>query len=550
VLLSALPSDALVPTARKPNCPLVNIVHVGDNDLVGNRFNGHDLHLYLRQRGIEASHLVKAKQSDDPHTHLLDEGYLKRPVYDTAVNHLERRYNSHALHGPLGMALFDNPLFLNADLVHYHLIHNASFNISLLPTLTALKPSIWTIHDAWAFTGHCIQPLDCERWKIGCGECPYLDTPFVLSRDTSALHWELKREILQRCQLDLIVASQLMLDRVRQSPILAHLTTHLVPFGIDLQRFSPASSADARARLGVRPDHLVLCFRADPSPFKGLPFIKQALERLTADVPITLLTVGRLGELAAFSSRYQVIDARWLTDDDAMLDVYRAADIFLMPSVGEAFGMMAMEAMACGKPVIAFEGTSLPEVLAAPEGGIVVPQGDVAALTAAVERLVASPEMRQRLGEQARRVAEDRYHKDTYVSRIIAVYEEVLAKRQPSDRATSILSEQRKAVAPRGDLPKLSTRRNSPPAAATPPESFKASPHYAFYSRVRQQRGMRLAAVLAVRPLAYLGWLASTLQGQRPPRRPPAAPAASAATAAQDASAASEAPDRSRTSTN
>lgn len=528
----------------------MNNVHVGDNDLIGNRFNGHDLHRYLRQRGIEASHLVKAKQSDDPHTHLLDEGYLKQPAYETAVNLLERRYSSHAMHGPLGMALLDNPLFLNADIVHYHLIHNASFNISLLPTLTALKPSVWTIHDAWAFTGHCIQPLDCERWKIGCGECPYLDTPFVLAQDTSALHWEIKREILQRCQLDLIVASQHMLDRVRQSPILAHLTTHLVPFGIDLERFSPAPSADARARLGVRPDHLVLCFRADPSPFKGLPFIKQALERLSATVPITLLTVGRHGEMAAFSSRYQIIDAGWLTDDDAMLDVYRAADVFLMPSVGEAFGMMAMEAMACGKPVIAFAGTSLPEVLAAPEGGTVVPQGDVAALTAATERLIASPELRQRLGKQARRVAEHRYDKDAYVSRIIAVYEKVLAKRQPSDRTTYILGEQRKAATPKDDLPRLGTRRKTRPAAATPPRSFKASPHYAFYTRVRQRRGMRLVAVLAVRPIAYLGWLASKLRGQRPPRRPPAAPAASAATAARDASAANAAPDHSRTSTN
>lgn len=533
----------------KPSCQLVNNVHVGDNDLIGSRFNGHDLHRYLRQRGIEASHLVKVKQSDDPHTHLLDEGYLKRPAYDTAVNLLERRYNSHALHGPLGMALLDNPLFLNADIVHYHLIHNASFNISLLPTLTALKPSVWTIHDAWAFTGHCIQPLDCERWKIGCGECPYLDTPFVLSRDTSALHWEIKRDILQRCQLDLIVASQHMLDRVQQSPILADLTTHLVPFGIDLQRFSPASSADARARLGVRPDHLVLCFRADPSPFKGLPFIKEALERLSATVPITLLTVGRHGELAAFRSRYQIIDAGWLTNDDAMLDVYRAADIFLMPSMGEAFGMMAMEAMACGKPVIAFEGTSLPEVLAAPQGGIVVPRGDVAALTAAVERLITSPETRQRLGEQARQVAEERYHKDTYVSRIIAVYEEVIAKRQPTARTTYILGEQRKTVAPKSELPRLGTRRGSRPAAATTPRSFKASPHYAFYIRARQRRGMRLVAVLAVRPLAYLGWLASKLRGQRPPRGLPAAPAASDATAAQDAAAASAAPDRSRTST-
>lgn len=485
-------------------------LQVGDNDLIGNRFNGHDLHIALRQRGIEASHVVKLKRSDDPHTHQFDDAFVDSPEFESATRLLEHRYDTHSLHSPLSFSLLSNPLFLDADVVHYHLVHNAAFNLSLLPTLTSLKPSVWTIHDPWPLTGHCIQPLDCERWKIGCGECPYLATPFPLQTDTTALNWQLKQETMQRCQIDLIVASQFMLEMVRQSPILSHLTTHLVPFGIDLTHFSPADPREAKKRLGIPADHTVLCFRADNSPFKGFSFVQQALRQLDTTTPVTLLTVGMTGLLEEFSSRFTVIDAGWLTDDDRMLDVYRAADVFLMPSVAEAFGMMAIEAMACGKPVIAFEGTSLPEVLAAPEGGVVVGQGDVEALTQAIRSLVTTPAVRHRLGEQARRIAVQRYDKDRYVSRIIEVYEAVIAARKPNARADYILSQQRQTVGPRGDLPRLAPAITSDTAA--PSQTFKASPHYAFYTRIRQRRGLRLAAVVAVRPLAYLAWRLTRLR--------------------------------------
>jgi glycosyltransferase involved in cell wall biosynthesis len=492
-----------------PEPPPVKNLQVGDNDLIGNRFNGHDLSRYLRHRGIDSSHLVHTKRSDDPHTHLIDEDFANHPEFDAALREFERLYDTHSLHSPLAFSLLSNPLFLDADVVHYHLIHNASFNLNLLPTLTSLKPSVWTIHDAWAYTGHCIQPLGCERWKTGCGECPHLDTPFSLTTDTSALNWELKRDIMQRCELDLIVASQHMLHQVQQSPILSHLPTHLVPFGLDLAAFSPTDPAPARARLGIPPENVVLCFRADSSPFKGLPLVKQALQQLTSTKRVTLLTVAQKGLVHDLAKSFHTVEAGWLTDDRQMLDVYHAADVFLMPSVAEAFGMMAMEAMACGKPVIACEGTSLPEVLAAPEGGMVVPQGDAGALKEAIERLVASPEQRRQLGARARQIAEQRYDKDRYVSRLIAVYEEVIAKRKPTARTDYLLSEQRKTVGNRRHLPARVANRMtaSLPAVAAGHRRFKGSRQHAFYTRVRQRPGLKLPAVLIVRPLAYLAWL-------------------------------------------
>jgi glycosyltransferase involved in cell wall biosynthesis len=252
-------------------------LQIGDNDLIGNRFNGHDLHRYLRQRGVDSDHLVRSKQSHDPDTYILAEEVRDRYACNDMIQSAEQYYSTHSLHYPFSYSLFRNRLFLDADVVHYHLIQNYFFNLSLLPALTALKPSVWTIHDPWIMTGHCIHPFDCDRWKTGCGNCPNLGTNYAFEHDTTALNWEIKRNILNNSQIDLVVASKFMYDMVKQSPLISHLDVHHIPFGIDLNRFTPCDGRDARKKLGIPQGSIVVSFRADPSQFKGFEYAKQCL---------------------------------------------------------------------------------------------------------------------------------------------------------------------------------------------------------------------------------------------------------------------------------
>src|ERR1700740_3621830 len=67
----------------------------------------------------------------------------------------------------------NHPFFKQADILNFHTIHSSYFNYLALPKLTNLKPAVFTLHDAWSFTGHCGVSFDCERWKTGCGKCPY-----------------------------------------------------------------------------------------------------------------------------------------------------------------------------------------------------------------------------------------------------------------------------------------------------------------------------------------------------------------------------------------
>ena len=89
---------------------------------------------------------------------------------------------------------------------------------------------------------------------------------------------------------------------------------------------------------------------------------------------------------------------------------------------------MAVEAMACGTPVITFEGTAIPDVIDVPNGGLAVPSKDSVALAAALDRLLSDQGLRDYLGQQARRIAEERYAFVDYVERHLQVYRDAAAR--------------------------------------------------------------------------------------------------------------------------
>ena len=318
--------------------------------------------------------------------------------------------------------------FRCANLIHYHLINGGYFNICSLPLLSRAKPSVWTIHDPWPLTGYCIHPFDCGRWKAGCGECP------VFSKngrpDRTSMMWKIKRWVYQHSDIDVIVASEWMEKMVEDSPLFGRSRIHLIPFGLDLQTFRPIDGQEAKRKLGVFPGSLVVCFRATTSEFKGLSFIKECLKRWFPDTRVCLLTFNERGLLDEFRGKYQIIDLGWVEDEILTVSALNAADLFLMPSLAETFGMMAIEAMACGKPVIVFEGTALPEVVFAPRGGISVPKGDYVALLNVLKRLARDHNERNTLGEQALQLAREHYGLERYMDRILGLYEEVIARKR------------------------------------------------------------------------------------------------------------------------
>lgn len=402
----------------------MNILHVNNVDLIGNRFNGYDMQIALNSKGIVSNQVVMDRMGNDPHTICLTE-YRNDSFLQTRIMKCEDQLSLHAMLYPYLFRLMEMPVFKQADIVHYHLLHNYFGSLPILPHIIKRKKSVLTIHDPWLFTGHCIYPMHCDRWKVGCGNCPNLNVNFSMQKDQTALQWAIKKESLSKVHMDLIVASKYMMDFVRESPITKDfVNVHLIPFGIDIELFSDnRNKKEIRRRLAIPEKNFALCFRADPGPFKGFKCIEQMLQRLSVEKPVTLIAVGNPGMLSAYRNKFQILDLGWVTDNAIMADLYCASDLFLMPSTAEAFGLMAIEAMASGRPVVVCEDTSLPDITFAPECGISIPQNDSGSMCRVVTRLINNPEECQKRGKIGRELAQKNYDFKDYIKRHIDLYE-------------------------------------------------------------------------------------------------------------------------------
>jgi glycosyltransferase involved in cell wall biosynthesis len=398
---------------------------------MGGRFNGYYMQQLLgKSCNVEMAVWNKTTQSSYVHRTPPENPVLRFFALNTM--RLGDRVSLDGLTEYGGWFLPYRDYFKRADVVHLHLIHNHS-NVSILslPMLSRLKPMVWTIHDPWAMTGGCEHSFECDRWLTGCApRCSHPRRRSLFQHYMPYLHWRIKRKVYQRADMTLIVASQWMQDRIERSPLLCHLRCHRIPFGIDLEIFRPRSKIECRRKLDIASDHKVIAFRdiglEYPDRFKGMSWLMEALRIYEPQEPTTLLIFEDGKAFKILSPKYSVTTTGWI-DGDNLAVALSAADVFVMPSIQEAFGLMAVESMACGTPVVTFDGTSLPDVIRAPLGGLAVPTKDSVALAGAIQKLLKDDGLRDRLGKQARQIAEQEYSFPLYVERHVNLYEDVIS---------------------------------------------------------------------------------------------------------------------------
>lgn len=388
-------------------------LQIGDNDLTGNKYNGHDLHLYLRENNISASHLVRQKDSNDTST------------FEFLNSNTKDDFMSNLIH---------HPLFINSDIIHLHLIHNINFDLMYLPVISALKPVVWTIHDPWAITGHCVHPFDCEKWRTHCRNCERLDIPFQISFDNTSLEFQIKLDAIRNSQIIPIVASEIMKQKLEQSPIWLGKKIYKIPFGINQEIFKPADIKESKKKLGIDENMNVLFFRAEDTLYKGLDILKRLLDKIEKH-SVIILTVDGKGLLDSYKNKFEIREYGWLKDDKKLAELFQACDVFLMPSRQEAFGMMAIEAMSCAKPVIALKGTALPETINAPQCGIAVDEDNY---IQEVLRLLKNPDEIIGRGQKSLQFAKENYNHKIYIQRIIDVYNSALSEHHLTEHWKSI----------------------------------------------------------------------------------------------------------------
>lgn len=414
----------------------MRVAFLSGHDAAGQRFNGLALHRALLAAGHESDYAVATRALSEPRIHELGGPWLRRA--NAVAVKLEKRLSRQSELALLGHAFLGAPYVKQADLIHLQLLHaNSFFSLRHLPGLAdGSRPVVWTVHDPWITTGHCVHSLGCDRWRTGCGSCPDLSLPLPIKWDRTAANWAFKKRLMERARIHLVVASHWMARRVAESPILAGLPCSRIPFGIDTTIFRPQPKPAARVALGIPPGARVAAVRWAPSyTIKGTRFAEAALLSLPPDTltDVICFDTARGDEVAAIRGRYRVTTIHAQDNPAAIATGLAAADIFLMPSLAETFGMMAIEALACGAVPIVFDGTALPEVIDAPRGGPVIESGSTAALASAIIMLMANRGAREFHRDQGLALVRSRYDEQRYIADHLALYRSLCTHRPPVD---------------------------------------------------------------------------------------------------------------------
>jgi len=289
------------------------------------------------------------------------------------------------------------------DVLHLHNLHGAYFDIRELPALASRVPTVLTMHDAWAITGHCAHPLDCPGYLSGCGSCPDLDRYVPIHADRSAENCRIKRDALRGGLVRIATPSQWLADMVTACGVADSLAElRVIPNGVDTSVFSPGDRLAARRELGLPAEAIVIAFAAQSArvnPYKGFDTLSAALPLIadgTAAREVRLLAIGA-AEGDSDVGGVRVHNVPFVSDPGDLARYYRAADLYLHPARAESFGLTVLEAMACGTPVIASKVGGIPEVVVHDETGLLVPPDDPTALADATIALAADSARREAL---------------------------------------------------------------------------------------------------------------------------------------------------------
>jgi glycosyltransferase involved in cell wall biosynthesis len=328
--------------------------------------------------GESAKMLVQKKLSDDKSVHQNSEGKWARSkefvlfiaerlfFYFYEKSKMLRFAFSPAV---AGENISKNPLINEADIVHIHWFNQGFLSLKSLKKLLKLnKPIVWTLHDMWAFTGGCHYSGDCENYKTGCGNCKFLKN--ANPGDLSNRIFGKKSKILKNATIQFVTCSNWLAQKAKESALLRNFNIISIPNPIDTGLYFPKNKQKIREKLALPLDKKLVLFGAANimDERKGLKYLLSALKKLKEENS----EIGETLEIVLFGKSdanfikqipFKVHDMGVISGDSNIVDIYNAADIFVLPSLEDNLPNTIMEAMACGTPVVAYKTGGIPEMI-------------------------------------------------------------------------------------------------------------------------------------------------------------------------------------------
>jgi glycosyltransferase involved in cell wall biosynthesis len=396
------------------------MLHHADGNAGGGQVQMGRLRIGLRNCGVDARVLCRHKALED--SVLIP----RRPLLERGIGKFTKRLGLNDIHQVGSNSVLNLQEFKDADVLDIHCLHSETFSYLGLPALTARKPVVFTFHDMWPITGRCHASLDCERWKTGCGKCPYPEIYPAAKRDATGLEWKLKNWVYRRSEFSIVAPSRWLCDKIQDS-MLSDTPIHHVPHGVDLEVFKPLDREQCREKLGISREKKVILFAAESMsrPLKGADLLVQTLKSLPEVVSrdCVLLVFGETSDEILKQVPMPVVELGYLNNDHLKAIAYSAADLLLNSSRAESFGLVVLESIACGTPVVSFGVGGVRELVRPGTTGFLADAGDPVCLGVQVVEFFGDRPRAEALTRQCRQVALAEYSINTQVQRYREIYQ-------------------------------------------------------------------------------------------------------------------------------
>ncbi|BAU15177.1 glycosyltransferase [Leptolyngbya sp. NIES-3755] len=398
----------------------MQVLHINQKDIAGGAaIAAHRLHQGLLQQNIDSRFLVSRKETESDRVSLIP-----------AASRTEKRIQRFT--DPLGFTqihllstfnLRKNPIYQAADAINFHNLHDGYFNYLAIAHLTQSKPAVLTMHDMWSVTGHCSFSFGCDRWKIGCGQCPDLTIFPPMKRDRTRWEWKLKQWSYQNAKLAIVAPSRWLASIAGESPLFQYFAVHHIPYGIDTEVYRPLDPEQCRAQLNIPKRKKVLLFVATHLQEwrKGgdllFPALQQLPESLKAETVLLMLGDGTVQDIGI-----ETIALGYVQDEHLKAIVYSAADLFVFPTRADNLPLVLQESLACGTPMISFDVGGVSDLVRPGVTGYLAELERIDDFAQGIVMLLEDDALRSQMKQQCRSIALSEYRLELQAQQYLELY--------------------------------------------------------------------------------------------------------------------------------
>lgn len=308
---------------------------------------------------------------------------------------------------------------LDPDIVHLHNIHGYYINIEILFNYLkeANKPVIWTLHDCWAFTGHCshFDYLGCNKWKTGCFDCPQKqEYPKSILFDNSSWNYSKKKEVFNGVDnMTIVTPSNWLADLVRES-FLNNYEIKTIHNGIDLSIFKP-TEGDFKRKYNIENAFIILGVSSVWNQRKGFFEYIKLSKKLNADEVIVLVGVS---EKQKEDLPRNIVGITRTADVKELAEIYSSADVFVNLTLEDNYPTVNLEALACGAPLVTYKTGGSGENISS-EFVTVVKKGNIDGV---IEEIQLCKKLHKQKNTEHPIEMYNKINKDEFIDKVIKLY--------------------------------------------------------------------------------------------------------------------------------